>query len=98
MKKTQKNNPKKKISSKPGKVFDAEYIFGGTWIGPKLCGSSTLKCTFTLEEIKRFGVKNVIKYYAIKYGIGEKQYNCFIAGFGKKARQQEKKEDKKCQV
>lgn len=77
---TSGNKPKKKRNEK---TFDVDYVFGGTWIGPNLCGAKTLKCTFTLSEIKRFGVKNVIKYYAIKFGIGEKKYNCFISNFGK---------------
>lgn len=90
MGKLKKNNFKNNSSKEKDKTFEAEYVFGGTWSGNKLCGTSRLKCTFTLREIKKFGVKQVIKYYAIKYGIGLKQYNCYISGFGKKRKKEEK--------
>lgn len=72
--------------SNHNKRFKAEYIFNGTWIDSKLKGAATISCEFTLHEIRKYGVKNVIKHYAVIYGIGEKKYNCFIEGFGKKSK------------
>lgn len=76
------------------KEFDAEYIFGGTWKGKFLVGASTIKCKFALKDIKRYGVKNVIKFYAIKYGISNEKYNCYIADFGKKNKTSSKSKTK----
>jgi hypothetical protein len=70
-------------NNKPQKTFKATYVFGGEWVNNKLINSQNITVNFHLHEIQRYGVKNVIKYYAKRYNIGEDKYNCFIENFGK---------------
>ena len=70
-------------SKKAVKKFNATYVFGGDWIGDSLQNAKNVTVQFTLEEIQKYGIANVIKYYAKRYNIGECKYNCFIDNFGK---------------
>jgi hypothetical protein len=65
------------------KIFKATYVFGGEWIDKKLVNSKKIVVDFNLHEIQKYGVTNVIKYYAKRYNIGENKYNCYIENFGK---------------
>jgi len=64
-------------------VFKATYVFGGEWVNNKLINSKKIVVDFNLHEIQKYGVKNVIKYYAKRYNLGEEKYNCYIDNFGK---------------
>jgi len=49
------------------KIYSASYLIG----------KSLLKTTFSHIELRKYGVKNVIKYHAQRMNIGDK-YFCHI--------------------